>query len=687
MALPELLRKFLPSPVAGLVDTATGVSNATRVIAPMIKPMLQRAVQGVQPQKQDQGLFDWEAAIKGGGTLEGVREHLKKTGRRPLTPLPGTPESQPTDSFIQQTSAAPQVSASASQPKPKGILSAGIGKILDIDRAILGAGASVLGGVYDIGAGAGKTITSGLRGDQKGIDEGIQQFSSPVISAAKTVPGIVEGVVDRAIVRPVEATASWVGAFPEAMRVLSGNASEADITEIQKSNRKSFNMTTGVADLMPIPAAQFAAGLAENTLDGEGPLETMYDLNTEEGRALRGQKMTEGFVGGGGRAAFTAVLNKIFKSKPKGDVHSGTKTRAKLSGMSEQDVKGVVDMSDDPALAKQYLAQAKKATTDRTVSGPMDLAGKQFAEFQDDIARQSDDVGAKIGEQVKTLKGPDVVKLDSKPIRDEMTKRLRSMNVTVKRNGQLDFRNSDVAGITADQNLISETWHYLQKDWLPMRSTLAKIRNLRNRIYAGSGDLTASKAVVEGARQGMKDSLYSVRGKLGELSKQYARLEEFATEAAKKTSEGVRSPEFLRRSFSNTASAPKALLNQGEELAKEFGIESGKNISKKASLAASAENVASLTAENSVAGQVIRATAPTPGVLSRIWSFLGDQTAGRVIGKADWNYLNILKQAAKQPGMIEQLLGPYAKTQMGHDIVNYLRDERGSQSRPPRILQ
>lgn len=374
---------------------------------------------------------------------------------------------------------------------------------------------------------------------------------------------------------------------------------------------------------------------------------------TESAATLGTSARQEGEITRGGVVA-SAIPFAATGIKAAKNAFTGMRKALSMAPEDINAVQKVLQTNIAPEEAAGIVAAAKTAAKDRQAVAGMEKVGETFKVAQDKVSALSDDAGKEIQAAAEMLKGKNAVKLDSKPARDALAERLEQLNVKIKKNGTLDFSNSDIASLKADQALVNDAWAYV-KDGNPLdlRDTLSKIRNLRNQIYAGGADLTAGKGAVEAARTAMRESLYDVSGELADASKKFADAEAMQTALEKLTADGVRSPEFLRRVFSNAGSVPKDMLKQLDEFANKYGIEEGKNLLQKADFALAADNAAGVVRTTSLKGQIAQAiTNPRQAILSKV----GDLIVGNPM-----DHLEKMLATAGTPEEKRKILGDILK--------------------------
>lgn len=258
--------------------------------------------------------------------------------------------------------------------------------------------------------------------------------------------------------------------------------------------------------------------------------------------------------------------------------------------------------------AKRMLDQAKERAERKVANGErvkeaMDIAADDLNVFGKTISTKVDDIGKQIGEEAKKLKGG--VKLNTSSAADRLRESLESLNVKISKKGDLKFSGSDIEGITADEKIIQEAWDFVRKGNVDGRDALAKVRNLSNKLFAGKGEITASKRPINEVRAALREGLEELPGKYGELARDFSKLVEVESLLKKTTGdEGERAAEYIRRLYGRAPGRTQTSIELVQEIAEQFGIDEGKDIVLKTALADTIDAATGVTARQGFQGQI-----------------------------------------------------------------------------------
>lgn len=294
---------------------------------------------------------------------------------------------------------------------------------------------------------------------------------------------------------------------------------------------------------------------------------------------------------------------------------------AERSGLSPLEMNTVKNLPvEKQDLALQLLDQAKKSSTQLTEAGlpvptPFNVVGDDLTKYQSELSVRLKDVGKKIGDLSKALKGKEIASIDLNSIKPDVENLLDGLNVKVAKGG-LDFAGSDIDGLAGDQSLINDIWDFAsKKKSVDARDVLSKIRNLNNKLYKGAKnvEITASKKPVETFRQELRKLLNNVDGELGDASRQYAELLDADAMLAKSIQEeGVKAGEFLRRMFGRASGQSQNVIKNVQNIAEKYGIKEGKDLFDKAAIATIVEQVAGVKPPQGLSGQMGNALENLP---------------------------------------------------------------------------
>lgn len=337
--------------------------------------------------------------------------------------------------------------------------------------------------------------------------------------------------------------------------------------------------------------------------------------------------------------------------------------KAKMSGVNEMainTIKEAVPNLDD-ATVKKIIQSAEDSSKSLESIKPRDIVGNDLKTAKTTLEKNLDSAGQVIESFTSNAATKFKDKAPLTSAYDEFIARIRKLNVKVKRNGMLDFSNSDIADLPSDQNLLTGIFDKLRplkggdrKGFI--RDVIAFRRNIGNKIYQGnaSGDLTASEGVASG-----------VYGKLNEIVSGYA--EKTGNESFIKANqvfgdssdllmrltksigkEGENSGQIIRRLFSNTGGKERELLDELISKGDSLNLGFLKNIKDKAKLATITEEVFNVKQptgmENIVSRGVESVTKPKTGVVVGIL----DKLASKAIGTKEENFVKLVAEELKK---------------------------------------
>lgn len=419
----------------------------------------------------------------------------------------------------------------------------------------------------------------------------LKGFTDPLKAAsgiAKFIGDTVQNIGKSAV--------STAGALPEAYRAVTGQATPEDYGQLEQAGQQTKGAILDVGSLLPTVGGQFVAGLGKEVSQAE-----------QEGRPMI-QGAVRGVIQGGENAALVAILNKL--NQPAGQKEAQV---AKKAGISDADITSTtrgVPKEQSSAL----LSAAEKAAKDRFAQKPLEMIGRELNQFYDEASTSLDDVGRQIGQVTNSMKGQGILQMDD--MFQFVKGRLDDLNVKVTKNG-LNFSKSDIAGLAGDQKLLVDMWNKVKPRVgrpasLPVRDAVAFTRNLGNQLYQGAKQqtLTASEGVASGFRGQLRNKINQLADDLGmpqlkELNESYHQLLEVADQYRRFAgTEGLKSPQVLRRAFSNVGEIPKDFLQTIDDVSRRFNFKSGQNLLKKADIAIASENVAGLVQPTSLKGQM-----------------------------------------------------------------------------------
>lgn len=421
-----------------------------------------------------------------------------------------------------------------------------------------------------------------------------------------------------------------VGAAPEAFRVATGRGSAEDVKELERVTKGQKEAVSGVAEFIPTPAAQFAAG----TFKGQ-------QKATEQGFQPT-EALTRGLVTGGERAALLKVIQKAFK-KPTAKDPTKPGVRQKLTLENRQINAAVKQAKINSKRGREILKAAEKASADDLAIKPIEVTGKRFNKYISDLNKVNKKAGQNIGTFTKKLGSKKSI-VNTKGIVKQFEKQLNNANIRIK-NGKLDFSGSDLQGLPqTSKALLQKQYDLFRKQGFTPRELLANQRDLGNRLFSGSktAEFTGAERILNKLRDMSTKT----------LKKQFPQAaDDFATFS--KTADalddvqrlvgptGAKSPQALRRLFGNARGQSSEIIRKLEKLADDLKLDSGKNIAKEANFSIVAEEVAGVKPPTSLVGQVTGELGiPTKGGILKT---LADKTAGAAVGTPQQNLLRLLQ--------------------------------------------
>jgi hypothetical protein len=264
--------------------------------------------------------------------------------------------------------------------------------------------------------------------------------------------------------------------------------------------------------------------------------------------------------------------------------------------------------------AEQYLEQATKRSNKifefgadgGKVKTATDLVADDIKATQDAMAGFLKTTGEEIGVISDGLKGKGVV--STKGAMESFIANLDELNVTVSLDKVVPS-GSDVSGIAADEALLQDAYDFLKSNELVNpRDLLSKIRNYGNKLFAGRGDITASKRPIQALREDLMTALGGADEAYAPLAKQYSMLLD-TTDTLNKTvrESGENAAQYMRRLFSRSSGKAESVVEMIENVSKEFDITAGKNTSGKAIIATTLDDISGVTPPQGLQGQAAQA--------------------------------------------------------------------------------
>jgi FtsZ-binding cell division protein ZapB len=287
------------------------------------------------------------------------------------------------------------------------------------------------------------------------------------------------------------------------------------------------------------------------------------------------------------------------------------------SGLDEPTVTFVSGLTTaDKNKGRQMIDIAEKAKTDKTFSGnPKDIAGKSVIDRVSIIEKAKKEADKKMDEALESMpnKLNDITKS-----RTSFITNLKGADVKIKPNGELSFGRSTIVD-PAVQKVINEAY----KRTVTGKMTPQSIRSFRSRIRALETKINSKIldkrnqdygiVVLEKLRKDLSSDIGSevyqkyakqyakTSSALEDLYKSLGKAGENFTDAEYKS---LKAGELVRRMLSNASADPKELMNNIDDIAKEYGYNVGDNLYNQAVLANEIEKLYKITPETSFGGQI-----------------------------------------------------------------------------------
>jgi len=463
--------------------------------------------------------------------------------------------------------------------------------------------------------------------EEFGEKTALQQSAAGFLAPLKMAKGIIQAVGSAG----VELTKATIGKFanaPEVIRVSLALAQGrepdvGDLQRLQKHNQQSINAVNQAFGLVPTPIAQIIS-----------PAFEALQAAPEEGIGER-EALGRGAVRGTQRVGLLSIFKRGSQKKVTKEVE-----KARKAGVSEQDITRITRETDlPPDTARSLLEQQRKFVKDPRAKRPLQAVGDDVIETLAQMKKAEKEIGAQIGQEVRGLKFRRQ-KINSRPFVELFTERARQLNIKISPNGKLDFSRSKVSSLSADKKLLQNLWQKVTRT----DNTLADIEALQgelgNVLSRGrrTGELTQSQGIAEGIRQLSDEVVSNASPRLKELKSDFSLLRNTRNEVERIAGpEGIKSPQVLRRAFSNVSEVPTQTLQKLQDVSGRFNIQSGKNILDKAEKAVAIETTVTPrpqpTSLEGIQQRVARSAtefaAPKLGILSRLFKRPEKVQAGR----------------------------------------------------------
>lgn len=440
---------------------------------------------------------------------------------------------------------------------------------------------------FDRGAlrGIGSELKDQWRKSKEVFEEGrdmtnFQQAKAGFLAPLKMGLGLIKAVGNTGK-EVTKSTISAIGNAPEAARVIKSmlegtQPNPEDLQKLQSHNKQTLNAVSDAFGLAPVPTFQIISpvmkALVNSPEKGQGPREAL-------GR---------GFMQGLEAVGLLALGKKLTTKNPAKEVK-----KARKAGISEQDITRITRQTDlKPGEIKSLLKAQKEFVKDPRAQNPLAKVGDDVIQTMDDLKKIEKDIGKQIGDEVSALKWQRQ-NINNQPFIDLFGERIKGLNIKMSADGKLDFSRSKIGSLAPDKKLISDIWTKINRKNNKLADIEALQGELGNILAKGkrTGDLTQSQGLAEAVRQLSDEVVSNATNKLKQLKTDFSTIRG-ARDSVKKIAgpDAIKSPQLLRRAFSNVSEVPTDVLNKLQEVSKKFGVDIGKNILDKAEKAIAFES-------------------------------------------------------------------------------------------------
>lgn len=575
------------------------------------------------------------------------------------------------DTFIQRQSQ----STAADIPEPKrGVAEVATEELANQGKGIVGAAKSLFQKGNEIAQMSGpaapfEIAKAGVMGVAKGLGkkalETGEDLAKGAVESVKSLPDALEGAakVKATLIDRLLQGESIVEALKGP-----GILTEEEVAKLDKASTDSIKGVSGVADFIPTPQGQFAAGLAGEVSKAKADGEDIREAGIR------------GVIKGGERAALVKLIESAMKSKEVTSKSSAEGVQAKAR-LTKPQIKAASEQAKiDPIRGEKLVRAGKEAAKDNLAPKPMEIVGEKVSGFQKDLNSMKGSIGKKIG-AYKDKMADTGGYIPTKSVKETLKKTItgRKMGVQVMKDGKLDFSDSIFKNSAADQKFISGLWDEAAKTRVNPESILRRLDRIASDLYQGKAKLDFSDSVdvvAEVARKAYRSSIddFAKANDMKELlslNKQYSEISSLSDDLAKAISkEGIKAPQVIRRAFGGASSVPRELISKIDDIAAKYGLDSGKNILNEADFALTVEQVAGVKAPTGLAIKDIPVSKA--GVVSKAADFAAD----KLMGEPEDILLNILKNPATTSQTVKPLLRKLvesaAQTEAGKEAASQL---------------
>jgi len=288
-------------------------------------------------------------------------------------------------------------------------------------------------------------------------------------------------------------------------------------------------------------------------------------------------------------------------------------------GIPEADV-ALIKTSSSPdkiKMAKMLNIREKQLTNKRVIDRATDVVGETFSKnIAGPIEKLNKEAGQKLNLVATRLAGHQV---DPAPALTKLGANLENSGITVLKNGNLNFKNSNFEGLTGAQNLISNVWKRALKvaktgDALQLHRTKSYIDEIVNYGKQAEGLSGKAQGILKSFRHDIDSILDTKFPAYNKVNTQFRdtieQLNNMGVAIGKKfklggTFSDTQSGLAMRRILSNTQSRAEILkmLDGMQQVAKKYGVKIDEDIITQANFADVLEKMLGSEAPTSFLGQ------------------------------------------------------------------------------------
>lgn len=291
-------------------------------------------------------------------------------------------------------------------------------------------------------------------------------------------------------------------------------------------------------------------------------------------------------------------------------------------GVPEADV-ALIKMSsevDKSKMTKMLNTRKNQLTNKRVTERATDVVGDTFIEkIAKPIEKLNKEAGAKLDIVARRLAGK---KIDPTPAVTSFANQLDGAGITVRKNGTLNFKNSNFEGLKGVQQLITNVWNRAIRvsrtgDALQLHRTKSYIDEIVNYGKETEGLSGKAQSVLKKFRHDIDAILDQKFAAYNEANTVYAdtinELSKIAQAMGKNFRIGesfadARAGTVMRRILSNTQSRSSILqlLESSQSTLKKYGIKLDEDIISQAQFADTLEKMLGPEANTSLAGEIVK---------------------------------------------------------------------------------